>query len=139
MPTTLNVYSDGGARGNPGPAAAAYLILSQDEKVVRTESRLLGTKTNNQAEYEALILALEAASTLGTEEVVFHLDSELVCKQQTGEYRVRNPELLKLWTRTQELKRHFKRVRFVNVPRSNKFITEVDRLVNYELDNAGKT
>ncbi len=138
MRTKLNVYSDGGARGNPGPAAAAFTILSEDEKVLKSESRFLGKRTNNQAEYEALILALQASSTLDAEEAIFHLDSELVCKQQTGQYRVRNPELLKLWLRTQQLKRAFKHIRFVNVPRENKFISEVDRLVNLELDRSGQ-
>jgi ribonuclease HI len=132
----LSVYSDGGARGNPGPAAAAYLILDENAVVVKKQARFLGKRTNNQAEYEALVGALEAASQIATEEVVCHLDSELVCRHLTGEYKVKNPELLKLWKRVQELKRCFKRVSFVIVPRTNKFIQEADGLVNDALDGA---
>ncbi len=66
--------------------------------------------------------------------MVFHLDSELVCRHLTGEYQVKNPELRKLWVKVQDLVRRFKRVQFVNVPRSNSFIQEADRLVNKRLD-----
>jgi ribonuclease HI len=130
----LETYSDGGARGNPGPAAAAYLILNEKGAVLRTGSVYLGKRTNNQAEYEALIAALKAALELGAQEVVCHLDSELVGKHLTGEYRVKNPELLKLWETAQQLKRQFRKVSFVNVPRTNRFISQADRLVNERLD-----
>ena len=136
MQTRLDIYSDGGARGNPGPAAAAYLIVAENGEVQKAEARYLGKRTNNQAEYEALIAALESAVGLGAEEVVCHLDSELVCKQLTGQYKVKNPELQKLWMKTRELKRCFKQVSFLNVPRTNSFIQEADRLVNQELDEA---
>jgi ribonuclease HI len=138
MQTRLNIYSDGGARGNPGPAAAAYLILAENGEVIKAESRYLGKRTNNQAEYEALIAALKAAAELGAKEVVCHLDSQLVCRHLTGAYRVKNPELLKLWTETQELKRCFKDVQFVNVPRTHRFIQEADLLVNKTLDEASQ-
>ncbi len=130
----FNIYSDGGARGNPGPAAAAYLILNENGTLVKSESRYLGKRTNNQAEYEALIAALTAASRLDARDVIFNLDSELVCKHMTGEYQVKNPELRKLWAKAQELKHCFEQVQFVNVPRSNRFIQEADRLVNERLD-----
>jgi ribonuclease HI len=136
MQKRLNVYSDGGARGNPGPAATAYLILSETGVVLRTGAHFLGERTNNQAEYEALNAALEAATQLGGDEVLCHLDSELVCRQLTGDYRVKNPELQVLWRKTQELKRCFKAVRFVNVPREDRWIQEADRLVNERLDQA---
>jgi len=138
MPTNLKVYSDGGSRGNPGPAAAAFLILSEDNKVLNAQSRFLGKRTNNQAEYEALIAALEAALQLGAEEIVCYLDSELVCRHLTGEYRVKNVDLRKLWGRVQELKRCFNRVTYVSVPRTNNYIQEADRLVNEILDEVGK-
>jgi ribonuclease HI len=98
----------------------------------------LGKRTNNQAEYEALIAALETAAALGAEEVTCHLDSELVAKHLTGEYKVKNPELRKLWNRAQNLKQCFKQVHFVNVPRTNSYIQEADRLVNQALDAAPK-
>ena len=130
----LKVYSDGGARGNPGPAAAAYLILNEEGKTLKKGACCLGKRTNNQAEYEALINALEAAAAIGGTEVLCHLDSEVVAKHLTGEYRVKNAELYKLWSRVQELKKGFKVVRFVNVPRSNSCIQEADALVNRALD-----
>ncbi len=130
----INIYSDGGSRGNPGPAAAAYLVFSEKGEIIKKESLYLGRRTNNQAEYEALIAGLSAASMMGANEVVCHLDSELVCKHLTGQYQVKNPDLLKLWKKTQELKRCFMQVRFVNVPRTNKRIQEADELVNLRLD-----
>jgi ribonuclease HI len=97
-------------------------------------SRYLGLRTNNQAEYEALIAALQFASTVNAEEVICHLDSELVAKQLTGEYTVKNSELRKLWRKIQELSRCFKKVRFISVPRSNIQIQKADVLVNEVLD-----
>jgi ribonuclease HI len=134
----LTVYSDGGARGNPGPAAIAFLILNGNGQVLKTRSRYLGERTNNQAEYEALIAALETAVALGAEEVTCYLDSELVAKHLTGEYKVKNPELQKLWSRARELKQCFKQIHFVNVPRTNSYIQEADKLVNQALDAAPK-
>lgn len=129
-----DTYSDGGSRGNPGPAAAAYLILASNGKIIETGARFLGKRTNNQAEYEGLIAALEAAFVLGAKQLVCYLDSELVCKHLNGQYRVKNVELLKLWNRVQELRRCFIHVRFAYVPRSNEFVVKVDKLVNVTLD-----
>lgn len=132
----LMVFSDGGARGNPGPAAIAFLILSENGQILMTKSRYIGLRTNNQAEYEALIAALESALALNAEEVTCHLDSELVTKQLTGEYAVKNRELRKMWNKVQELKKHFKKVSFINVSRTNNQIQKVDKLVNETLDAA---
>jgi ribonuclease HI len=134
----LMVYSDGGARGNPGPAAIAFLILTEKGQVVKKQSRCLGVRTNNQAEYEALIAALESAAAIGAEELICHLDSEVVAKHLTGEYKVKNAALKQLWNRAQELKKRFKKVSFVNVPRTDRYIQEADRLVNEALDEASK-
>jgi ribonuclease HI len=128
------IYSDGGARGNPGPAAIAFLIISENGQVLTINSRYIGSHTNNQAEYKALIAALESAVALNTEEVICHLDSQLVVKQLTGEYTVKNSELKKLWNKVWELNRHFKKVRFVSVPRTNIQIQKADALVNQALD-----
>ncbi len=106
--------------------------------MLKKRSRYMGERTNNQAEYEALIAALETSVTLGAEEVTCYLDSELVAKHMTGEYKVKNAELFKLWSRAQELKQCFKQLRFVNVPRTNSYIQEADRLVNLALDCATK-
>jgi len=130
------VFSDGGARGNPGPAAIAFIALSENGQILMTKSRYIGLRTNNQAEYEALTAALESALALSAEEVTCHLDSELVAKQLLGEYAVKNRELRKMWNKVQELKRHFKKVSFKNVPRTNNQIQKVDALVNETLDAA---
>ena len=134
----VNAYSDGGSRGNPGPAAAAFLILGENNEVLKTQSRFLGIRTNNQAEYEALIAALEATIQLGAEETICHLDSELVCRHLTGEYRVKNADLRKLWGKVQDLKRCFKLITYTSVPRTNRYIQKVDQLVNERLDEATK-
>jgi ribonuclease HI len=95
-------------------------------------------RTNNQAEYEALIAALQFAATINAEEVICHLDSELVAKQLTGEYTVKNLELRKLWRKIQELNRCFKKVSFIRVPRTNIQIQKADALVNEVLDEYRK-
>ena len=130
----LLLYSDGGARGNPGPAAIAYLALTEKGETVKADSRFIGIRTNNQSEYNALIAALDFAAANKVEEVICHLDSELVAKQLKGEYNVKNFELQKLWRRAQELKRCFKKITFVNVPRTNIYIQRADALVNKTLD-----
>jgi ribonuclease HI len=130
----LMLFSDGGARGNPGPAAVAYLAVTKTGQVIKADSRFIGKATNNQAEYEALIAALMFAKTFNAEEVTCHLDSELVGKQLKGEYRVKNPELQKLWCRAIELKGCFKKICFINVPRTNPYIQRADDLVNKTLD-----
>ena len=93
MKLTLKVYSDGASRGNPGPSAIAFMILTEDEKILKRCSRYVGIRTNNQAEYEALISALEFASKLTSQEVVCYMDSELVVKHLNEEFQVRNPKL----------------------------------------------
>ena len=128
------VFSDGGARGNPGQSAIACLILSENGQILIAKSRYIGLRTNNQAEYEALIMALECAVALGAEEITCHLDSELVTKQLTGEYAVKNSELQKLWSKVYKLRKWFQKTSFVSVPRSNSNIKKVDRLVNETLD-----
>ncbi len=128
------IFSDGGARGNPGPAAIAFIIQSAAGENIRTSASCMGVGTNNQAEYKALLIALETAASLKAEKVTCHLDSELVVKQLSGEYRVKNKKLMELWQRVQELKKRFSEVKFVNVPRTHPVIVEVDRLVNAALD-----
>ncbi len=130
----LMIYSDGGARGNPGPAAIAYLAVTEAGQIIKADSRFIGEATNNQAEYNALISALEFALAIKAQEVTCHLDSELVGKQLKGEYSVKNSELRKLWHKAVELKGCFKKSFFVNVPRTNPYIMRADALVNKTLD-----
>jgi len=138
MSQRLIIFSDGGARGNPGPAAIAFLALNEQGETVKADSRFIGIRTNNQAEYEALLFALQFAIDAGTIDVVCHLDSELVAKQLRGEYSVKNSELQVLWRKVQRLRDCFKKISFVNVPRSNSQISRADALVNKTLDEQAK-
>jgi len=130
----LRIFSDGGARGNPGPSAIAFLVVSDDDRVLHANSLFLGDHTNNQAEYWAIIKALQFVVSLRADEVTCYLDSELVVKQLTGKYSVKNPELRKLWEKAQRLREGFGRINFANVPRTNSYIQEADGLLNQILD-----
>ncbi|MGD8505947.1 MAG: ribonuclease HI family protein [Candidatus Bathyarchaeota archaeon] len=132
----VKVYSDGASRGNPGISAIAFMILAEDGRLMKKYSRYVGIRTNNQAEYEALISALESASTLTDKEVTCYLDSELVVKHLNGEYQVRNSRLKVLWVKVQELKQKFQRVTFRNVARTDMHIKHVDQLANQALERA---
>ena len=132
------IFSDGGARGNPGPAAIAFIIQSETGVTLLKNSCYVGTCTNNQAEYKALLAALEAAATLKADTVTCHSDSELIVKQLNGEYRVKNAELKALWQKVREIRKLFREAKFVNVPRSHRAIEEVDELVNLNLDSRTK-
>jgi len=134
MSQRLQIYSDGGARGNPGLAAIAFVALSERGETVKVDTRFIGIRTNNQAEYEALLLALNYAAEHKVQEVICHLDSELVARQLRGEYAVKNAELQQLWRKVQELKGNFKKISFINVPRENINIQRADALVNETLD-----
>jgi len=130
----LRVYSDGGSRSNPGSAAIAFIAISDTGRVLKRHSECIGVRTNNQAEYEALISALESASTLTYDEVICHLDSKLVVEQLNGRYKVKDSELRILWSKVQKLMEKFERVIFRHVPRTNSLIAAVDQMVNDALD-----
>jgi len=100
-------HSDGASIGNPGEAGCGALLLSEDGSELSEESRYLGRATNNVAEYEGAILALEKARELGASEVELRLDSELVARQIKGEYRVKNPALADLYQRLKRTAKHF--------------------------------
>ena len=129
--------SDGGSRGNPGPGAIG-VIVREDGKILTKYSAGIGKLvTNNVAEYEALIKALELASNHTNKEITCYLDSELVVKQLLGEYRVRNPKLLELFLKVQKLQENFEKIIYKHVSREDNFQQIVDELLNVELDNAG--
>jgi ribonuclease HI len=134
----LQLYSDGGARGNPGPAAIAFIALNEKGETVRADSCFIGVHTNNQAEYEALLFALKFAVDAKAIEVVCHLDSELVTRQLNGEYAVKNDQLWQLWRKVGQMKVCFKKISFINVPRSNPQTQRADALVNKTLDEQAK-
>jgi ribonuclease HI len=127
-------YSDGAARGNPGPASFGAVVIDPTGQVVREIGQALGSTTNNIAEYRGLIAALEGALELGARRVEARMDSELLQRQLSGRYRVRNAGLVPLYQRVTEVASHFDRVTFVHVPRAlNKL---ADALANQALDGA---
>jgi ribonuclease HI len=128
------MWVDGGARGNPGPAAVGYRIEDEAGAVLDESGRAIGVATNNEAEYRALITALERAAALGATEVEVRSDSELLVRQMTGRYRVKSPHLRALWDEAQQAADRFERVRYVEVRRADN--TDADRQVNLALDRA---
>jgi ribonuclease HI len=129
------LYTDGGARGNPGPAAAAYVLESEDGHVLAAHGEAFGVATNNVAEYRALVAGLAKALELGADDVEVVSDSELLVKQMTGEYRVKNPALVELSLEAAALARRLGRVRYRAVKRAENELA--DRLVNEALDARG--
>jgi len=129
----LKIYSDGACRGNPGPSAIAYVILDYEGKVLKEHSEYVGMETNNQAEYRALILALESAVDFGNDAICYS-DSVLVVKQMNGEWKVKHHNMIPLWREAVTLKENFHKVSFVHVPRTDKYIERTDQLANQELD-----
>lgn len=128
----LIIFTDGGARGNPGPSACGVYIMDEQGNVVKEHGRYLGIQTNNYAEYTGIIDALTHAQELGAEEVEMFMDSELAVKQLNGEYRVRNPGLAVLFMKVHNLRLAFRKVTFAHVRREKN--KEADRMVNEALD-----
>jgi ribonuclease HI len=129
----LIVHVDGGARGNPGPAAAAAVLTRPDGELVEESARVIGTATNNVAEYRALLLGLERARELGASEVEVVGDSELIAKQVQGLYKVRHEAMRPLHAEAIEALRGFERWSIRTVPRAQN--AQADGLVNAALDS----
>ena len=129
------LYTDGGARGNPGPAALAYVLEADDGTVLDARGEQIGVATNNVAEYRALVAGLARALELGVSELDVVSDSELLVKQMTGAYRVENAGLAPLSLEAARLARAIGRVRYKAVRREQNELA--DRLVNDALDAAG--
>ena len=128
----LIIFTDGGSRGNPGPAGIGAAIYDAEKKLVATVSEYLGVATNNQAEYRAVIAALEKARALGGLELNFYLDSELVVKQLKREYKVKNKDLAPLFLQIYNLSLSFKKISYTHVRRE--FNKEADKLANEAMD-----
>jgi ribonuclease HI len=128
------VHVDGGARGNPGPAAAACVITSPEGERLGERAQLLGIATNNVAEYRALLLGLESARELGAREVEVVGDSELIAKQVQGHYKVKHEALRPLHREAMNVLRAFDRWSIRTVPRARN--ADADALVNAALDEA---
>ncbi|MCK9439064.1 MAG: ribonuclease HI family protein [Patescibacteria group bacterium] len=132
MNKKIIIFSDGGARGNPGPAGIGAVLYDQEKNKIAEVSKYLGETTNNQAEYRALIEGLKKAKELKAQEVECFLDSELVVKQLKREYKVKNQELAPLFLEVYNLSQTFKDIKFVHIPREKN--KEADRLANLAMD-----
>jgi ribonuclease HI len=132
----IRINTDGGARGNPGPAAIGIVIKTPAGEVVAAWGKTIGETTNNQAEYQALEAALEKAKELGATTVDCYLDSLLVVQQVKGEWKVKEASLKPNVDRVRALARQFKKVTFSHVPREQN--AEADQLVNEALDSEGR-
>jgi len=131
------IYSDGGARGNPGPAAIGVLVCDDKDHKLADHGETIGETTNNVAEYTAVIRGLTLAAELGISEADYFLDSELVARQLSGIYKLKAEHLKALFIEVKSLEKKFKRVSYFHVPREHAKIKHVDKLVNIALDRAG--
>jgi ribonuclease HI/pterin-4a-carbinolamine dehydratase len=130
--TDIKIYTDGGSRGNPGPSASGFVILSMDDKILVERGIYLGITTNNQAEYKALKFALEEAQTMHVKRVDVYMDSLLIVSQMTGKFKVKSSDLIDVHNAIKHLAMTFEHVSYTHVPRAlNK---RADAMVNWALD-----
>ena len=132
MSEAVRLWVDGGSRGNPGPAATGYRIEDAEGIVLAEAGQTIGIATNNVAEYRALIAGLRAAADLGARRVEVRADSQLLMRQMTGAYRVKNAALRELWLEARRAAGGFDSVRFVEIPRVEN--AAADLQVNLALD-----
>ena len=133
-PARVVIYADGASLGNPGPAAIGATIKDEQGRLVASISQGIGTTTNNQAEYRAVIAALEKATRLGAKEVAINLDSQLVVRQIKGEYRVKKAALKPLYQRVKQLQSRLESFTITHIPREQN--AEADNLANRALEIA---
>jgi ribonuclease HI len=122
------LFTDGASKGNPGPAGAGWVLIGEPDSEPVKNYKFLGQATNNEAEYQALILGIEQALALGVQEVRIHMDSELLVRQLNGQYRVKNPRLAVLFGRVQELLLNFSKYAIIHIPREQN--READLMAN---------
>lgn len=132
----LVIETDGAARGNPGLAGAGIIIKDDRGHVLETIGHFLGVSTNNQAEYRALIIGLAAAQRYGPEDVTVRMDSELVVKQMNGQYKVRHPEMIPLYSEAVEAADKLPNVTITYVPREQN--RGADQVANVAIDSRGR-
>lgn len=130
------IHTDGACRGNPGPSGAGWVISTPEGEMVQRGGAFLGRKTNNEAEYEALLYALSAARKIGVEEVMLFADSELMIKQLNGEYQVKNERIAVLHAKARDLARGFRKFVAKHVRREQN--SEADAAANEAIDNADR-
>lgn len=132
----LHTYSDGGARGNPGPAAIGYVICTPHGEVLKEGAECIGEMTNNKAEYRAMLKAMETAKTMKATQLLCHGDSELIVYQLQGRFRIKDAQLKTLAEKVKSVAVHFQSVRWTQVPREHPMIRRADKLLNQALDKA---
>ncbi|CAM4300088.1 ribonuclease HI family protein [Corallococcus sp. ZKHCc1 1396] len=130
--TRVRVYSDGAARGNPGPAGAGAVLMDAQGAVIARLGKFLGHQTNNYAEYAGLLLGLQHARALGAREVEVYADSELLIRQLDGRYQVKSPTLKPLFQEARALLKAFSKVKLAHVPRAQN--AEADEMSNRAID-----
>jgi ribonuclease HI len=129
----LKVYTDGASRGNPGPAACAFIVV-QSSKIIFSDVKYISRATNNIAEYNAIINALNYVKDAYSGEIEINSDSNLAIQQINGKWKINYPHLAKLQRKVLEISRQFEQVKFNHVPRENHFIKKCDELCNRKLD-----
>ena len=134
MEPKVMAYTDGGSRGNPGPSAIGVLIYSQGGKLLNNHREYIGITTNNQAEYAAVLKALEMAASFTRSEVCCHSDSKLMVSQLKGTFRVKNPGLQEAFSKVKQAEKAFAAVSYAHLPRTDPRIRLADNLVNRALD-----
>jgi ribonuclease HI len=134
MSKKLVINTDGGARGNPGPAGIGVVIKDDKGLIIAQHGAFIGETTNNVAEYSALIEALKRAKELGATELQINMDSELVVRQMNGKYKIKEPRLQELAAEVFVLQNQFEKMVFTHVPRSQN--KEADEMVNKAIDAA---
>lgn len=132
VPDFAVAYIDGGARGNPGPAGCGVVIEGPDGRTIVEDCRFLGNATNNVAEYEGLLLALERAQELGLTGLEVRSDSQLLTEQMNGRYKVKSSNLKPLFTKARAMAGEFDKIKFVHVPRQMN--NRADGLANKAMD-----
>ena len=129
----LIIYTDGGARGNPGPAGIGVVVFNADEsEIISQHKQYIGETTNNQAEYKAIISGLQEAKKLKAQEVEIYTDSELVCSQINGIYKIKNTDFQDSFIKIYNLKQSFKKIKFKHILREKNKLA--DKLVNQAID-----
>lgn len=130
----IDIYTDGASRGNPGKSASSFIFVD-NRKIILMHVFYIGVSTNNVAEYNAIIKALEEAEKEAYKEMRLFSDSELVVKQIKGDYRTNAKHLTELNKRIDDLSKRFKKVEFEHIKRDHKYISLADKLCNYLLDS----
>ena len=132
----LKIYVDGASRGNPGPAASAFLLVHNDS-IIQDECVFIGTATNNTAEYRAIINALKVAEKFSRGHIQVYSDSNLAVQQINKKWKINYPHLSKMCSEVYKLCKKFEKVEFLHVGRNNPYIQKCDKLCNERLDAEG--